>query len=491
MNPMDYDIRAKDGALWNEDLAPLPPEKRTWGAFEIFNVWNNDIQSLFGYTLAASLFINYGLNGWWTFAGIVLAGVIVMYLVNLTGRPSVKYGVPYPVIARVAMGVKGAKFPALVRGIVAIFWYGVQTYFASTAVALLIRSLMGVEPGGTGFLGMTGIDWVSYVIVCVFQVGLFMMGIDWVGKFLNWAGPFVYAVMIALALMIWWKAGNGLFAEIGNIFQADADAEVGSVAAFFAIVGTMIAYFAAVVINFGDFSRFVKTERQMKVGNFWGLPVSIAFFSFIALFITAGTVVLFGERLTNPADIVERVDNIWLTIIAAITFFAATVGINLVANFIPPAYDIANLAPSKISAKTGGIITAAVAFFIGALWVSVISNIGIAAFVDTLGAFLAPLYGILVADYYLIRKQRLNVQDLFSSREGGNYYYDGGWNRTALTAFGIAAVFSVGTVWVPALSALSGFGWVIGAVLGGALHVVLMRRSEEVETGAAGVSDFH
>jgi NCS1 family nucleobase:cation symporter-1 len=226
------------------------------------------------------------------------------------------------------------------------------------------------------------------------------------------------------------------------------------------------------------------------VGNFWGLPVSMAFFSFIALFITAGTVVLFGERLTNPAEIVERVDNIWLTIIAAITFFAATVGINLVANFIPPAYDLANLAPSRISAKTGGIITAVIAFFIGGLWVSAISQMGIAGFVDTLGAFLAPLYGILVADYYLIRRRRLNLQDLFSTAPTGNYYYDGGWNRTAIIAFAVAAVFSVGTVWVPALSALSGFGWVIGALLGGGLHVALMRRREEVETGVGGVSDF-
>jgi NCS1 family nucleobase:cation symporter-1 len=492
MADMNYEIRSKDGALWNEDLAPLPPERRTWGWFEIFNVWNNDIQSLFGYTLAASLFITYGLNGWATFAAIVVAGFIVMYLVNLTGKASVKYGVPYPVIARASMGVQGAKFPALVRGIVAIFWYGVQTYFASTAVSLLIRSLLGVEPGGTGFLGMTGIDWVSYVIVCVFQVGLFMMGIDWVGKFLNWAGPFVYAVMIALALVIWWQAGAGLTSELGNIFQgAEVDGGRGPVMAFIAVVGTMIAYFAAVIINFGDFSRFVRSEREMKIGNFWGLPVSIAFFSFIALFITAGTVVLFGERLTNPADIVERVDNIWLTIIAAITFFAATVGINLVANFIPPAYDIANLAPSKISAKTGGVITAVIAFFIGALWVSLISTIGIAAFVDTLGAFLAPLYGILVADYYLIRKQRLNVQDLFSNQPGGAYYYDRGWNRTAITAFGIAAIFSVGTVWIPVLAGLAGFGWVIGALLGGTLHLVMMRKVVEVETSASGVSDFH
>lgn len=484
-----YEIRSRDGALYNQDLAPLPPSARPWGAFEIFNVWNNDIQSLFGYSLAASLFVSYGLNGWLTFTAIVVAGFVVMLLVNLSGRPSVRYGIPFPVMARAAMGVRGAKFPALIRGIVAIFWYGVQTYFASTAVALLLRSLTGAE-GGTSFLGMTGIDWLSYILVCIFQVWLFTRGIDGIGRFLNWTGPFVYSVMIALLAVIWWKAGGALLTEVGSIFEGEGTNERGTLVAFLAVVGTMIAYFAAVVINFGDFSRFVRTERQMKVGNFWGLPISLAFFSFVALFITAGTAVLFGERLTNPADIVERVDNIWLTTAAAATFFAATVGINLVANFIPPAYDLANLAPSKISAKTGGIITAVIAFFIGAFWVSVISNIGITGFVDTLGVFLAPLYGILVADYYVIRKQRINVQDLFSTSRGGSYYYDNGWNRTAILAFGIAAVFSLGTVWHPALSVLSGFGWVIGAILGGALHVAMMRRFRGVETGANGVSDY-
>lgn len=465
----------QDGSLYNEDLAPIPAEKRQWGAFEIFNVWNNDIQSLFGYSLAASLFISYGLNGWAVFAGIVLAGFIVMWLVNLSGRPSVRHGVPYPVVARASMGIYGAKFPALIRGIVAIFWYGVQTYFASTAVALLLHTLVGGE-SGPGFLGMNGIDWLSYVIVCAFQVGLFMMGIEWVGRFLNWAGPFVYAVMIALMLVIWWKAGNGIFAALGNIFEGGDVADPrGPIVGFVAVVGTMIAYFAAVVINFGDFSRFVSNEGAMRRGNFWGLPVSIALFSFIALFVTAGTVVLFGEKLVNPAEIVDRVDNFWLTLIAAITFFAATVGINLVANFIPPAYDIANLAPERISARTGGLITAAIAFFIGALWVSFISTVGIAAFVDTLGAVLAPLYGILVADYYLVRKQQLDLDALFSADPRGPYYYEGGWNKRAITAFGCAAVFSVATVWVPALAALSGFGWIIGAVLGGAFHVMLAR----------------
>ncbi|MEO1960918.1 MAG: cytosine permease, partial [Paracoccus sp. (in: a-proteobacteria)] len=282
----------------------------------------------------------------------------------------------------------------------------------------------------------------------------------------------VYLVMIALALMIWWKAGNGIFSEIGVIFQADAESTRSPVVGFIAVVGTMVAYFAAVVINFGDFSRFVKTEGQMRRGNFWGLPVSMAFFSFIALFITAGSVVLFGERLTDPTAIVERVDSLALTLIAAVTFFAATVGINLVANFIPAAYDIANMAPASISAKTGGVIAALIAFVIGALWLSLISTIGIAGFVDTLGAILAPLYGILIADYYVVQKRHLVVQDLFTEDPTGRYYYDRGWNMRAIMAVGLAALFSIGTVWLPALQSLSGFGWLIGAGVGGVLYIL-------------------
>ncbi|WP_010488741.1 NCS1 family nucleobase:cation symporter-1 [Pseudomonas sp. S9] len=467
-------IKNIEPSLYNEDLAPLEHHKRTWGSFEIFNVWSNDIQSLFGYTLAATLFISYGLSGWAVLSGIVLAGFIVMLLVQLTGKPSVKYGIPFPVMARASMGVRGANFPAVVRGIVAIFWYGVQTYFASTAVALLLNSLFATGNEST-FLGMTALGWLSYVIVCIFQVALFIRGIDWITKFLNWAGPLVYAVMIALMIMIWYKAGPSLLSELSTIFRGTGDYKAGPVAAFAAVVGTMVAYFAAVVINYGDFARFVKTEKQMTLGNFLGLPVSLAIFSMIALVITAGTVVVFGETLTNPTDIIARVDNLTLTIIAAVTFFAATVGINLVANFIPPAYDIANLAPDRISARTGGFITAAIAFFIGALWVSFISQVGIAGFVDTLGAVLAPLYGILVADYYLISKQRLNLQDLFSAEEGASYYYDGGWNRKAMLAFGVASIFSIATVWVPSLQIFNGYSWLFGALLGAAFHYLLMR----------------
>ncbi|XKK42063.1 NCS1 family nucleobase:cation symporter-1 [Nocardiopsis sp. ARC36] len=468
--------------MYNDDLAPLPEEKRSWGAFEIFNVWSNDIQSLFGYTLAATLFISYGLNGWSVFAAIVLSGLIVMVLVDLVGRPSVKYGVPYPVMARASLGVHGSQFPTLVRGVVATFWFGAQTYFASTAIALLITTLFGPGPD-TVFLGMSAVGWLSYVLVSVFQVLLFVRGMSWIGRFLNLAGPAVYVVMIALMGVIWYQAGDSLFTELGDVFSGSGGYDGGPVAAFSAIVGTMVAYFAAVIINYGDFSRFVRTERAMRRGNLWGLPVSLALFSFLTLVITAGTSVLYGEALTNPADIVERVDNVALTVVAALTFFVATVGINVVANFVPPAYGLANLAPSLISARTGGFVTAAVAFVIGGLWVGFISRIGIAAFVDTLGAVLAPLYGIIVVDYYLIRRQRVVVNDLYSVSPGGAYHYTRGWNLRALAAFVVASLFSVAAVWLPALAGLSGYAWLLGAFLGGLAHYALARTGAGTKAG--------
>ena len=209
---------SKSKSLYNADLAPTPSNKKNWGWFEIFNVWANDVQSLFGYTLAASLFLASGLNGWAVFLALILAGFFIMWLVNLSGKPSVKHGIPYPVFARVSMGVFGANFPAMARGLVAMFWYGAQTYAASTAVALLITGITGTA-GTEMFLGMTGVMWVSFIFVSGFQVYLFWQGVDLIKKFLNFAGPAVYVVMIILMLVIWAKAGGGLFSEVGNIFS--------------------------------------------------------------------------------------------------------------------------------------------------------------------------------------------------------------------------------------------------------------------------------
>ena len=483
---------ARSSKLYNKDLAPTPSSEKKWGWFEIFNVWANDVQSLFGYTLAASLFLASGLNGWAVMLALVLAGFFIMWLVNLSGKPSVKHGIPYPVFARVSMGVFGANFPAMARGIVAMFWYGAQTYAASTAVALLITGLTGIE-GEPMLLGMSGVMWISFIFVSAFQVYLFWQGIDLVRRFLNFAGPAVYVVMVVLMIAIWAKAGGGLLTEVGNIFSGGARSGgfegLGSFGAFLAVFSIMVGYFAAVVINFGDFARFVKNEDEMKKGNLWGLVGNVVFFSFITLMITGGTIAIFGEYIASPTDMVAKVDNLLLTIIAAFAFFAATVGINMVANFVPPAYDLANLIPSKINFRVGGLITAAFGFIIGGLWVSTITNMGLFPFVNTLGAILAPVFGIMITDYYIIKKQKIDVDDLFSDSKNGKYHYNDGFNGKGMLAWVLSGYIAVGTVWpnilvfglddfFANLGGGGGYAWMIGAALGAVIHLAISNRSK-------------
>ena len=477
----------RSSKLYNKDLAPTPRADKKWGWFEIFNVWANDVQSLFGYTLAASLFLASGLNGWAVFLALVLAGFFIMCLVNLSGKPSVKHGIPYPVFARVSMGVFGANFPAMARGLVAMFWYGAQTYAASTAVALLITGLTGIQ-GEPVLLGMSGVMWVSFIFVSVFQVYLFWQGIDLVRRFLNFAGPAVYIVMIVLMLAIWVKAGGGLLSEVGEIFSGGERSGgfegLGSFGAFLAVFSIMVGYFAAVVINFGDFARFVKNEDEMKKGNLWGLVGNVIFFSFITLMITGGTIAIFGEYIAQPPEMLAKVDNLLLTLIAAFAFFAATVGINMVANFIPPAYDLANLMPNKINFRTGGLITAICGFVIGGLWVAVITQMGMFPFVNTLGAILAPVFGIMIVDYYVIKKEKIDVDALFDASPKGKYHYNGGFNRKGMLAWLISGYVAVGSVWPNILFAGlddffanlgggGGYAWMIGAALGAIIHLVI------------------
>jgi len=483
---------SKSRKLYNVDLAPTPKGKKNWGWFEIFNVWANDVQSLFGYTLAASLFLASGLNGWAVFLALILAGFFIMWLVNLSGKPSVKHGIPYPVFARVSMGVFGANFPAMARGLVAMFWYGAQTYAASTAVALLITSVTGVS-GGSEYLGMSGVMWISFIFVSLFQVYLFWQGIDLIKRFLNFAGPAVYIVMIFLMLAIWQKAGGSLLSEVGNIFSGGARSGgfegLGSFAAFVAVFSIMVGYFAAVVINFGDFARFVKNENEMKKGNLWGLVGNVIFFSFITLMITGGTIAVFGEYIAQPTDMVAKVDNLFFTLIAAFAFFSATVGINMVANFVPPAYDLSNLMPQKINFRTGGLITAICGFVIGGLWVSVITQMGMFPFVNTLGAILAPVFGIMIVDYYVIKKEKLDVNALFSDKKGGKYYYNDGFNQKGMLAWIISGYIAIGSVWpniLPGglgdffanLGGGGGYAWMIGAALGALVHLAISNKNK-------------
>src|ERR1700761_3413192 len=427
--------------LYNHDLAPIAPAGRTWGTFSIFAMWMSDVHSVGGYTFAASLFF-LGLNGWEVLLAMVVGITIVYFLMNLIGRPSLKYGTPFPVVARMSFGVMGANIAAGLRGIVGIVWYGVQTYFASKAVqALVLAFYPGAEAFTHGsFAGLSALGWFSFLFMWFFQLVIFLNGMETIRKFIDLCGPIVYVVMFALALWMLWQTGFSSLSLQLSAAPASGAATVGLMANAAMLI---VAYFSALLLNFGDFARFGKSEAAMKMGNFLGLPVNFLVFSIITVIVTAGTLQVFGEAIMDPVLIVERIGNPIVVTIGSITFIVATMGINIVANFVSPAYDIANLNPEKISFRLGGLITSILSVLV-CPWLFVSSPQAITLFVSIFGAVLGPLFGTIIADYYLVKRQSVDLNDLYSMSPTGIYYYEGGWNRNAVIALAISGAISIG-----------------------------------------------
>src|ERR1700689_310987 len=414
-----------DPRLYNHDLAPVAPAGRNWGVFSIFAMWMSDVHSVGGYTFAASLFF-LGLTGWEVLLAMVAGITAVYFLMNLIGRPSLKYGIPFPVVARISFGVMGANLAAMVRGVVGIVWYGVQTYFASKAVQVLVVTLFpaAVDLTHNNFLGLSTLAWFSFLFMWLFQLLIFLSGMERIRRFIDFCGPVVYVVMFALAIWILWQTG---FSSLALQLSPPADSTGATLGVMANAAMLIVAYFAALLLNFGDFARFGKNESAMKMGNFLGLPVNFLVFSIITVIVTAGTLKVFGQAIMDPVRIVERIGNPVVVIIGSITFIVATMGINIVANFVSPAYDIANLYPERINFRLGGLITSILSVLV-CPWLFVSCPQAITLFVSIFGSVLGPMFGIIVADYYLVKRQVVVVEDLYTMSPNGAYNYDGAWN---------------------------------------------------------------
>ena len=464
-----------DERLYNEDLAPLPPERRTWGTYDLFAMWMSDVHSVGGYTFSASLFF-LGLNGWQVLFSMTVGIMIVYVLMNLIGKPSQKYGIPFPVMARVSFGVMGANLAALIRGILGIVWYGVQTYLASKAVQVLFVTFIPETAAYThnSVFGLSTLGWVSFLFMWIMQLMIFQRGMETIRHFIDFCGPAVYVMMFALAIWILSKSGfDSLSLQLGDKHLVGGEVIWESANAAMLVV----AYFSALLLNFGDFARFGKSEAAMRKGNLWGLPVNFVVFSVVTVIVTAGTVSAFGEAIMDPVAIVEKIDNKFVVLLGSLTFIVATMGINIVANFVSPAYDIANLAPRHIDFKKGGLITSVLSVLV-CPWLFVSSPAAITVFVSIFGSVLGPMYGIMVADFYLVKRQIVNAGDLYTMSPQGGLHYQGGWNMRALGALAMSGVISIGL----ALAGKTGlmfdvgdWGWAIGATLGAVFHVALMR----------------
>src|SRR6201996_8804393 len=466
-------VSGADPRLYNHDLAPVAPEGRTWGVFSIFAMWMSDVHSVGGYTFAASLFF-LRLTGWEVLLAMVVGISAVYFLMNLIGRPSLKYGTPFPVVARMSFGVMGANIAAGLRGIVGIVWYGVQTYFASKAVqALVLAFYPGAEAfTHSNFAGLSALGWFSFLFMWVFQLLIFLNGMETIRKFIDFCGPVVYVVMFALAIWIVMQTGTSSLS-----LQLSPRAEGSSLGHMANAAMLIVAYFAALLLNFGDFSRFARDEKAMKVGNLLGLPVNFIVFAIITVIVTAGTVKVFGEAIMDPVAIVERIGNPWVVAIGSITFIVATMGINIVANFVSPAYDISNLYPGKIDFRRGGLITSILSVIV-CPWVFVSSPQAITIFVSMFGAALGPMFGIMVADYYLVKRQQVVLDDLYTMSPNGSLHFENGWNSRALLALAGSAAVSIGLSLAGAYGAMTNvadWGWLIGASLGALFYMALMR----------------
>jgi nucleobase:cation symporter-1, NCS1 family len=466
-------INGADPRLYNPDLAPTAPEGRTWGVFSLLAMWMSDVHSVGGYTFAASLFF-LGLTGWQVLISMLVGILAVYFLMNLIGRPSLRYGIPYPVVARIAFGVMGANLAAVVRGVVGIVWYGVQTYFASKAVQVLIVTLAPTAAALThnSILGLSTLAWFSFLFMWIFQLAIFLSGMERIRRFIDFCGPAVYVVMFAMAIWVLSQTGFSSLSLQLSPPAASATATIGVMANAAMLI---VAYFAALLLNFGDFARFGKDERAMKVGNFLGLPVNFLVFSIITVIVTAGTLNVFGEAIMDPVMIVERIGNPIVVAVGSVTFIVATMGINIVANFVSPAYDIANLYPERINFRLGGLITSILSVLV-CPWLFVASPHAITLFVSIFGSVLGPLFGIIIADYYLVKRQVVAVEALYTLSPTGAFHYVGGWNRNAIVALGLSAALSIGLALLGAYGALfnvGDWGWLIGAAAGGLLYRAL------------------
>lgn len=457
--------------LANDDL--LPVKERSWGTYSFFALWMSDIHSLGGYVFAAGLFF-LGLSGWQILLSMLAGILIVNQLLNGVGAMGQRTGVPYPVLARLSFGVFGANIPALIRAAVGIVWYGVQTWLASLSLVILVEAIWpGAAAAMPGqWLGLSTLGWACFMAMWLLQLLLFWRGMEWVRRFIDFCGPAVYLVMFALAAWMLSQAGwSALTLNLSDRVLTPTQ----TVYEMLGVVALVVAYFAALLLNFADFSRFGVSEQVVRRGNFWGLPFNFMLFALVTVIVTASTLVVFGEAILDPIEVVHRIENKPVLIIGSLTFVVATIGINIVANFVSAAYDIANVAPKHISFARGGLITALLSIAV-LPWQLYHNPVVINLFVGGLGACLGPLFGIIIVDYYWTRQRQVVLADLYSERPDGQYWYQGGVNRSAVWAFLPSAMIACLLVLSPWFKHLEAYGWLVGTVLAGGIYALIMPR---------------
>jgi NCS1 family nucleobase:cation symporter-1 len=417
--------------LYNEDLAPTEPERRTWTTYNIAALWIGMAIVITTYTLASGL-MSAGMNWWQALLTISLGNILVLVPMLLNAHAGTKYGIPFPVFIRASFGVRGANFAAMARALVACGWFGIQTWIGGLALDALMNEVWG------GWANVPGHTFIMFLVFWVIQLVIILRGVEGIKILESLSAPLL--LIGSLVLLIWgFTAGGG----IANVFETSAKLQQGDApfwALFWPSLAANVGYWITLSLNIPDFTRYAKRQRSQVLGQALGLPLTMTAFAFVGIAVTAATIVVFDKAIWNPVVLITRLveNNPLLLIVAMFIIAIAQISTNMAANVVSPSFDFSNLAPRYISFRTGGIITAAIGI-ISFPWV-LFNNVGAYIFTWLVGygSLLGAIGAVMIVDYWIVRRRQLDLAELYKT--DGRYSYAGGWNWKAIAAVFIGVI---------------------------------------------------
>ncbi len=456
--------------LWNKDLAAVPQEKRTWGTYNYTALWVAMSVNIPTYMLASGMIAG-GMNWKQAIFTVFLGNLLVLIPMLLNAHAGARYGIPFPVFARASFGVLGANVPAILRALVACGWFGIQTWIGGQAINAMMIALV---PAWADYqLGV----WLCFGLFWLLNVAVILRGIHTIRFLQGISAPFL--LLIGLALLGWARAQAGGF---GPMLSTPSKFQTfGEFFRFFvpALTG-VVGFWATVALNIPDFTRYARSQRAQVMGQALGLPATMTFYSFIGVAVTSATVIIFGEALWDPVVVLSKLGHPLAVLVAMAALLVATLNVNVAANIVSPANDFSNLYPRRISFKMGGLITCVLGLVMQP-W-KLLESHGTYIFGWLVGysSLLGPIAGVMIADYFVVRKKIIVVEDLY--RRGGFYEFKRGTNWRAIAALGAGiGVALVGLV-VPALRPLYDYAWFVGFGVAFLAYLALMRGAKQERT---------
>lgn len=456
-------MSANDPSLSNRDLAPTTPAQRTWGFYNYTALWFSMCMEITTYQLASSL-IAKGMDWKQAIGTVLLGNLIVLVPMLLNAHAGAKYGIPFPVFIRAPFGVRGANIAAILRAVVACGWFGIQTWIGGTAIHAMLAVIWPATEANSGLL------WVCFLGFWLLNMVVVWRGVESIRRLQAFGAPFMFVMAGALLIWVRIKAGSwGTMLSTPSQFHTTSE----FLTVFFPSLTAMVGYWATLALNIPDFTRYSKSQSAQSWGQAFGLPVAMVLYTFVGISVTSASSVLFGHPIWNPILLIGAFHQPVVAFIALIAILVATLNVNIGANVVSPSNDFSNLYPRLISFRTGGLITGLLGLAMCPWKLLATPDAYIFGWLVGYSGLLGPVAGIMVADYFLIRKTELDVNSLYH-REG-LYHYTRGINPRAITALVLGVTIAlIGLTFEP-LRFLYDYAWFVGFFTAGIVYTSLMK----------------